>query len=60
MVQHPEVLQHADDKGNTPMHLASIGGHQPVIRLLLKASSDINVKNVGLVCLASLLQHVVA
>ncbi len=42
---NPNLVDSADDKGSTPLHLASSKGHLEVVKFLLEKSADIEAVN---------------
>ncbi|EPB67720.1 ankyrin repeat protein [Ancylostoma ceylanicum] len=39
------LMEHKDEKGNTPLHLAAENGHGATIKVLIDAGCDIEAKN---------------
>lgn len=42
---NPDLVFIKDDFGNTPLHMATFGGHKNVVELLLANRADVNAKD---------------
>jgi ankyrin repeat protein len=45
LCDHPEVLNHRDGNGATPLHYAAFGGHRSVVQELVRQGAEVNAKD---------------